>query len=83
VFTNGKYTKVVPMTSQKEAAESLIDFTDDIVIPETLVTDGATEFTGKHTDFIKQARQMQINFIQLNKEGRTRITRQNGKLEFY
>jgi hypothetical protein len=22
--------------------------------------DGATEFTGKHTDFIKQARQMQI-----------------------
>ena len=56
VFTNGKYTKVVPMTSRKEAAESLIDFTDDIGIPETLVTDGVTEFTGKHTDFIKQAR---------------------------
>jgi hypothetical protein len=57
VFTNGKYTaKVVPMTSRKEAAESLIDFTDDVGIPETLVTDGATEFTGKHTDFIKQAR---------------------------
>jgi hypothetical protein len=56
VFTNGKYTKVVPMTSQKEAAESLIDFTDDVGIPETLVMDGATEFTGKHTDFIKQAR---------------------------
>jgi hypothetical protein len=60
VFTNGKYTKVVPITSQKEAAESLIDFTDDVGIPETLVTDGATEFTGKHTDFIKQARRMQI-----------------------
>ncbi len=56
VFTNGKYTKVVPMTSQKEAAELLIDFTDDVGIPETLVMDGATEFTGKHTDFIKQAR---------------------------
>jgi hypothetical protein len=56
VFTNGKYTKVVPMTSWKEAAESLIDFTDDVGIPETLVTDGATEFTGRHTDFIKQAR---------------------------
>jgi hypothetical protein len=60
VFTNGKYTKVVPITSQKEAVESLIDFTDDVGIPETLVTDGATEFTGKHTDFIKQARRMWI-----------------------
>jgi hypothetical protein len=56
VFTNGKYTKVVPMTSLKEAAESLIDFTDDVGIPETLVMDSVTEFTGKHTDFIKQAR---------------------------
>jgi hypothetical protein len=55
VFTNGKYTKVVPMASQKEAAELLIDFTDDVGIPGTLVTDGATDFTGKHTDFIKQA----------------------------
>jgi hypothetical protein len=54
VFTNGKYTKVVLMMSQKEAVESLIDFTDDIGILETLVMDGATEFTGKHTDFIKQ-----------------------------
>jgi hypothetical protein len=54
VFTNGKYTKVVPMTSWKEAAESFIDFTDDVGIPETLVMDGATEFTGKHTDFIKK-----------------------------
>jgi hypothetical protein len=44
------------MTSWKEAAESLFDFADDIGIPETLVTDGVTEFTGKHTDFIKQAR---------------------------
>jgi hypothetical protein len=60
MFTNGNYTKVVPIASQKEAAESLIDFTDDVGIPETLVMNGATEFTGKHTDFIKQARQMQI-----------------------
>jgi hypothetical protein len=49
------------MASRKEAAESLIDFTDDVLgIRETLVMDGATEFTGKHTDFIKQARQMRI-----------------------
>jgi hypothetical protein len=35
------------MTSQKEAAESLIDFTDDVGIPETLVMDGVTEFTAE------------------------------------
>jgi hypothetical protein len=39
-------------------AESLIDFTDGVSIPEILVTDGATEFTGKHTDFIRQEQQM-------------------------
>jgi hypothetical protein len=43
------------MTSRKEAAKSLIDFTDDVGIPEMLMMDGATEFTGRHTDFIKQA----------------------------
>jgi hypothetical protein len=60
MLTNGKYTKVVPMASRKGAVESLIDFTDDVGILETLVMDGATEFTGKHTDFIKQARKMWI-----------------------
>jgi hypothetical protein len=60
MFTNGKNMKVVPMASQKEAAELLIDFTDDVGILETLVMDGTTEFTGKYTDFIKQARQMWV-----------------------
>ncbi len=84
MFMNRKYMKVVPMASQKEAAESLIDFTVDVGIPETLVMDGTPEFTGKHTDFNKQASQMwKKNSIQLNKEGRTSITRQNGKLDFY
>jgi hypothetical protein len=32
------FTKVVPMTSCKEAAESLIDFTDDVHILEMLMT---------------------------------------------
>jgi hypothetical protein len=57
------------MMSQKEAAESLIDFMDDVHIHETLVTDGMTEFTGKHTDFIKQAQQMQIK-LHMAKQGR-------------
>jgi hypothetical protein len=65
------------MTSRKEAAESLIDFTDDVGIPETLVMDGATKFTGKHTDFIKQARRMQIK-LHTAEQGR-----KNRKLDFY
>jgi hypothetical protein len=33
---------------------------DNVGIPEMLVMDGATEFTGKHTDFIKQVQQMRM-----------------------
>jgi hypothetical protein len=69
VFTNGKFTKVVPMTSRKEAAELLIDFTDDVGIPEMLMMDGVTEFTGRHTDFIKQAQQMHIK-LHMAEQGR-------------
>ena len=47
VYTNGKFTKVVPMTARDDAGESLTEFTDDVGIPEMLTTDGAGEFTGK------------------------------------
>jgi len=55
VYTQGKFTRVVPMTSRKDAGKSLVDFTDDVGIPERLITDGATEFTGRHTEFVKEA----------------------------
>jgi hypothetical protein len=51
-------TSIVPMTSRKDAGKSLADFTDDVRIPERLITDGATEFTGRHTEFVKEARRM-------------------------
>ena len=60
VFTNGKFTTVIPMTSKADSGKSLIDFTDDVGIPEDLVTDLAGEFTGKNTEFIKEARRMRI-----------------------
>jgi hypothetical protein len=43
------------MTSRKDAGKSLVDFTDDVGIPERLVMDGATEFTGRHMEFVKEA----------------------------
>jgi hypothetical protein len=55
VFTNGRFTMAIPMSGRTDAAKSLIDFTDDVGIPEELVTDGAGEFTGKNTEFVKEA----------------------------
>ena len=34
VYTQGKFTRVIPMTSQKDAGKSLVDFMDDVGIPE-------------------------------------------------
>ena len=42
-----KFTKVVPMTARSDAGQALVDFTDDVGIPEHLVTGGEGEFTGK------------------------------------
>jgi hypothetical protein len=83
MFMNGKYTKVVSMASPKEAAESLIDFTDDVIISETLVTDGATEFTGKHTDFIKQARRMWIKLHTAEQGRKNQNHAAKWKMDFY
>ena len=60
IFTQGKFTKVVPMTARSESGQSLVDFTDDVGIPKNLVTDGAGEFTGRATEFVKEARRMRI-----------------------
>jgi hypothetical protein len=69
VYTQGKFTRVIPMTSRKDAGKSLIEFTDDVGIPERLVTDGATEFTGRHTEFVKEARRMRI-MLHTTEQGR-------------
>jgi hypothetical protein len=49
IYTQGEFTHVIPMTSQKDAAKSLVNFTDDVGTPEQLITDGVMEFTGQHT----------------------------------
>ena len=48
------------MASRADAGRSLIDFADDVGIPEMLVTDGASEFTGESTEFVKHARCMHV-----------------------
>jgi hypothetical protein len=38
---------------------------DDVGIPEMLMMDGAGEFTGRHTDFMKHAWRMQVKLYTL------------------
>jgi hypothetical protein len=58
------------MTSRKDAGKSLINFMDDVGIPERLVTDGATKSTGRHTEFAKEApRRMRI-MLHTTEQGR-------------
>ena len=56
VYTQGNFIKVYPITARREAGQSLIDFTDNVGVPETLLTDGVGEFTDWNTDFVKHAR---------------------------
>ena len=43
-----------------DAGQSLVDFTDDVGIPDLLVMDGAGEFTGKGKQFMKEVCRMRI-----------------------
>jgi hypothetical protein len=45
---------------QKDAGKSLVDFTDNVGIPERLVTDRATEFTGRHIELTTEVRRIHI-----------------------
>ena len=53
VYTQGKFVKVYPIIAWREAGQSLTDFTDNIGVPETLLTDVAGGFTGYNTEFVK------------------------------
>ena len=69
VFTQGRFTKVVPMTARSDAGQLLVDFTEDVGIPKRLVTDGAGEFTGEGKQSVKEARCMRIQ-LHTSKQGR-------------
>lgn len=60
VFTQGKFVAVYPMLTRQEADQSIVDFTDEVGIPQRLITDQASEFTGQHTNFVKHCRRMRI-----------------------
>ena len=51
------------MLTKADAGNSLVDFTDEVGIPQVLMTDLASEFSGQHTDFVKHCRRIEFNLI--------------------
>jgi hypothetical protein len=62
VFTNGRYTRVFPMTSKssENIARALREFIDDVGVPDTLICDLATEQLGPHTPMMREIRRFHI-----------------------
>ena len=53
------------MMEQRELGQSIIDFTDNVDVPETLLTDKAGDFTGRNTEFVEHARRMRMQLHNL------------------
>ena len=60
VFTNGNFTMVHPLSSKSRVGQALTEFTDDVGIPDTLMSDGAPELVGPHTEFMKEVHRLKI-----------------------
>ena len=77
VITNGSFTKAIPQPSKKYTGKSLRLFSHDIGIPDRLITDLAGEHTGRHTEFMRQIKHLDID-IHYSEKGRHK---QNHKAE--
>jgi Reverse transcriptase (RNA-dependent DNA polymerase) len=60
VFTNGNFTTVHPLSSKLKVSQALTEFSDDVGIPDSLMTDGAPELVGPRTDFMKEVNRLKI-----------------------
>jgi hypothetical protein len=48
------------LESKAKVAQALTEFTDDVGIPDTLLSDGAAEIVGPKTDFMKEVNRLKI-----------------------
>ena len=70
VFTNGKYTAVYPMKSQREAGSKLRAFVEDVGVPDQLMADLAGEHVGSGTEFQDVVRHNRIQ-MRWSEQGRS------------
>ena len=70
------------MTARSDAGHSLVDFTDDVGIPDRLVTDGRGEFTVKGKQFVKEARLTRIQLHTREQGLKNQINAEERKIGF-
>ena len=70
------------MTASSESGQLLDDFTDDVGIPKHLVTDGAGEFTGRATEFVKEAHRKRIILHTSEQERKNQNQAAEGEIGF-
>ena len=49
-----------PLNPKAKVAKALTQFSDDVGIPDTLLSDGTVEVTDQHTDFMKEVNRLKI-----------------------
>ena len=71
VFTNGKLTQTYPKEGKGtlHMADSLVQLSEDVGIPDTLICDLAPEYVGPKTEFRKEIRRLRIN-LKNSEQGR-------------
>ena len=60
VFCNADFVYTYAMTSKSEVAEALHNLVQDVGVPTDLVSDLASEQTGRNSDFVKEANRLRI-----------------------
>ena len=84
IFTNGNFTTVHPLNSKAKVTQALTEITDNVGIPDTLLSDGVAEVTGQHTDFMKEVNRLTIR-LRRSEAGRSNqnyaAKRENGELK--
>jgi hypothetical protein len=67
IFTTGNFTKVYPVESTAKAGEVLAEFARDVGIPTDLRADLASYFSGRHTEFVKEAKRLRVKLTYAEK----------------
>jgi hypothetical protein len=72
VFTNGHYTRVFPMMSKssENKARALLEFIDDVKVPDTFICDLTAEQVGQNTPMMREIRRFHIK-VHNAKKGRS------------
>jgi hypothetical protein len=67
IFTTGTFTKIYPVESTARAGEVLAEFVRDVGVPTDLRADLASYFSGRNTDFVKEAKRLRIKLTYAEK----------------